>query len=413
MSHLYKPNYNEWTSKNRLKVSDYTTVFFNTFQYGIETDIWDQELTNGGTATHNPNTNNIDLAVTSDIGSKVIRQTRNVMRYIPGRTSTLTYAIRLEFPVTGIRRRFGIFEMDNGAFFEDAGVVDAGGLPEYNVVIRSSTTGVVLENRIPRSEWNGDKLDGTGPSGLVVDPTAQHVINIEYEWYGGGQVVFGFVINGKNHIIHTFNHGNNLTLPWASTPFLPIRLEIENLTGVAGTHTLYQGSNSLISEGTPEKLGIAANITAPITGTTLSTAYSWYPVLSIKLKDTALKGIALPTFFQVATIDNTNIFYKLVRNATIGTGGSGFIDDPDPNAFTQYQTYTSPSAIAEVNHGTSLDSGFVVGGGGGTGVRLDKDTVYQIGRSNLGTVSDTLTILCSASGSNKSALAALTWIEQR
>ena len=48
MSHLYKPNYNEWTSKNRLKVSDYTTVFFNTFQYGIETDIWDQELTNGG-----------------------------------------------------------------------------------------------------------------------------------------------------------------------------------------------------------------------------------------------------------------------------------------------------------------------------------------------------------------------------
>ena len=116
-------------SKNRLKISTYQTVFFNTFQYGIETDIWDQELTSGGTATHNTNTNNVDMAVTSTLGSKVIRQTRNVMRYIPGRTSTLTYAVRLELPVTGIRRRFGLFETNDGFYFQDAGDIGADGLP--------------------------------------------------------------------------------------------------------------------------------------------------------------------------------------------------------------------------------------------------------------------------------------------
>lgn len=412
MSHLYKPNYNEWTSKNRLKVSDYTAVFFNTFQYGIETDVWDQELTNGGTATHNPNTNNVDLTVTSTLGSKVVRQTKNVMRYIPGRTSTLSYAIRMDEPVEGIRRRFGMFETEDGVFFEDAGIIGDSGLPEYNVVVRSNVTGTVLENRIPRSQWNGDKLDGTGPSGITADPTAQHLVNIEYEWYGAGQVIFSFVINGRNHVVHTFNHANNITIPWSSTPFLPIRLEIENLTGVDGTHTLHQGSNSLISEGTPEKLGISANITAPITGTTLTTAYNWYPVLSIRLKSDSLKGIALPTFAQVATIDNANIFYKLVKNATIGTGGNGWTDHPNPDAFTQYQTYTTPSAIQEADEGTAINSGFVIGGNG-TNIKLDRDTVYQIGRSNLGTTSDTLTLLCTSNTSNKEALASLTWIEQR
>lgn len=407
-------------SKNRLKVSGYQTVFFNTFQYGLETDIWDQELTSGGTATHNPDTNNVDMAVTSTQGSKVIRQTKNVMRYIPGRTSTLTYAIRMETPVVGIRRRIGLFESENGFYFEDAGVIGENGLPEYNVVIRSSTSGSVVETRVPRSEWNGDKLDGTGPSGIVASPTAQHVIDVEYEWYGGGQVKFAFVINGLSRVIHTFNHANLLDLPWCSTPFLPIRLEIENLTGVAGTHYLYQGSNSLISEGVPEKLGIAQNVSSPITGTTLTTAGQWYPVLSLRLKSGTLKGIMLPRYFQVSTTDNTNIFYRIVINPTIPAevtagqnGPQPWLDLNDPNSFVQYQTYIVPAAITDANQGRSIDSGFITTSSGHGSIRIDDDAVYQLGRSSLGTVSDVITVLCASDGANKSALTSMTWIEQR
>lgn len=78
---------------------------------------------------------------------------------------------------------------------------------------------------------------------------------------------------------------------------------------------------------------------------------------------------------------------------------------------TEYQIYTNPSAIAINNQGTSLDSGFVIVGGGGTGIRLDKDTVYQIGRGSMGTVSDTFTLLVASSGANKDAIAAMTWID--
>jgi len=69
-----------YTSKNRMKVSNYTTDFFNTFQYGKETDVWDESTASGGSATWNSNTNWIDMAVDSTQGAKVIRQTRNVMR---------------------------------------------------------------------------------------------------------------------------------------------------------------------------------------------------------------------------------------------------------------------------------------------------------------------------------------------
>ena len=394
-----------YTSKNRMKISDYTTDFFNTFQYGKESDVWDESTTSGGSATWNTNTNWIDMAVDSTSGAKVIRQSRNVMRYIPGRSSTLTYAIKFGPAAVGIRRRIGLYDDANGFFFEDAGVIGADGLPEYNVVVRSSTSGVLVENRVPRSQWNGDKLDGLGADGITADPLKVQMVSFEYEWYGAGQIIIGFVINGSTHVIHTFNHGNISDVPWSSTPFLPIRLEIENLTGVAGTHYLYQGSNSLISEGTATKLGIAQNITGPITGRTMTSANAFYPILSIRLKTNALKGIVLPTFFQAATLDNTSVFYKLVRNATLTN--ANFVDMPDANAFTQYDV----SATAYTG-GIDIDSGFVVGGGG-TGIRLDRDTIYQIGRSSMGTVSDTLTLAIACPNTNKSALAAMTWIEQR
>ncbi len=395
-----------YTSKNRLKISTYQTDFFNTFQYGKETDVWDESTANGGAATWNSNTNWIDMAVTSTLGSKVIRQTRNVMRYTPGRSSQLTYAVRLETPVTGIRRRLGLYDEANGFFFEDAGVIGADGLPEYNVVVRSSTSGSMVENRIPRSQWNGDRLDGLGNSSIVADATKAQMITFDYEWYGAGQIIIGFVIDGFTHVVHTFNHANIVTVPWSSTPFLPIRLEIENLTGVAGTHYLYQGSNSLISEGEATKLGIAENIASAVTGYRMAVANTFYPVLSIRLKSSALKGIVLPTFFQAATIDNTSVFYRLVRNATLT--GANFIDMPDANAFTQYDV----SATAYTG-GVDLDSGFVISGGGGSGIRLDKDTVYQIGRGSMGTVSDTLTLAIACPNTGKDALAAMTWIEQR
>jgi len=412
------------TSKGRQKVSPYETVFFNTFQFGTETDVWETDVTGTGSATHAPASSQVLISINGDNGDKVIRQTLLSQRYVPGRSSTVSFAITLGTPVEGIRKRLGMFnEAGDGFWFEDSGVW-ADGAPIYNCTVSNGGSDIA----VPRSAWNGDKLDGTSSSGITADPTKIQLVNIEYEWYGAGQVKFGWVIDGATHVVHTHRNANRRDRPWAQTPFLPIRVEMEALTTVAGgPYTMLQGSNSVISEGTVGKLGIAQNISAPFYGTRMASALSsegtkdnWYPVLSIRLKSTALNGIVLPQMFQVATIDNTNVFYKLVRNATIPAavtaGASGpqpWLDHPDPNGFTQYQTYITPANITEANHGRILDSGFVISGGGGTGVRLDAKTAYQIGRTSLGSVSDVFTILCASNGTGKDALASFTWIEQR
>jgi len=347
------------------------------------------------------------MEVTNQLGSKVIRQTRNVQRYTPGRTQSIAFAVRLQTPATGIRRRFGMFDGNDGFFFEDCGTVDpVTGEPQYACVIINSDGATPTVERIYRKDWNGDKLDGTGPSGITADPQAQQLVMMDYEWYGAGQVVFMFVMNGLPRVIHTFNHGNRLQSPWAKTPFLPIRLELENLTGAAGTHYLWQGSNSILAEGSVEKLGIAESILTPLTGINMPLSNTFYPVVSIRIKSTALTGIVIPTYFQAGTVDNTDIYFKLIRNATVnGT----WVDHPDPNAFTQYN-YTSTGAITD---GVELSAGIITAGGGAAQIRVDTDTVYQIGRSNLGTVSDNLTLAIAAKNANKNAVATMTWIEQR
>ncbi len=81
---------------------------------------------------------------------------------------------------------------------------------------------------------------------------------------------------------------------------------------------------------------------------------------------------------------------------------------PDPNSFMQYNiTQTA------VSGGSDLLSGFVIGGSGGTLVDLDVRAALQLGRSGIGTISDTYTLVCASPNTNKKALAVLNWIEQR
>jgi len=388
----------QFSNNNRLKTSPFQTVFFNTFQYGKETDVWDERIVGVGTANWNQYASNVVMQVGSTAGSKVIRQTRSVMRYIPGRPATLAFAIRLEAPQVGIRRRFGLFDDSNGTYFEDDGGT-------YSYVIRTTTSGITTERRVTREEWNGEKFDGNGWTGVTADPTKQQMVSITYEWYGAGTVDFNWLMEGETIRSHRFDNSNTLDKVWCSTPFLPIRLELENVTGVAGTHYLYQGSNSLIQDGNADKLGTLLSQSNPITGTTMALANTYYPIVSLRLKSTALQAVMLLRSLQAVTNDNTNVYWKLLENATLTN--PNWTNHADPNSFIQYDT----SATA-VSGGRDILSGFTVSGGANL-TEVDRLADLQLGRSGIGTISDTYTLACASPNVNKSTLAVLNWIEQR
>lgn len=387
------------TSKNRVKVSPFEIIGFNSFQYTKDTDLWDEETTGTASSALNTYYGMIEMTVGSNAGDEVVRQTRRVFRYVPGRQSEVSMGIIFGAPTTGIRRRYGLFDDLNGMYFED------GGDGTYYVVCRRNTASGIVEERVARADWNVDRLDGTGPSGITANPLAIQLMIIEYEWYGAGTVEFKFVIDNNAYPVHQFRHGNNTLQPWSAPPFLPARAEITNVAGTAGSHKFIVGSVSVMSEGDVGPLGVDNNAATPITGRTLTTANVFYPVLSIRLKSDRLNGVVLPTDFQAATLDNTQIFYRLVLNPVL-TGANW--QPVSTEGFVEYDV----SATAQTN-GRILNTGFLGTYQQGQLVRLDPRARNQLGRTSMGTVSDILTVEIASVGANKAGFASINWVEVR
>ena len=391
------------TSKNRVKVSTFEVTDFATYTNSKDGDIWDDLITGTASSTHDVYQSMVLLQVGSAAGDSVIRQTKRVQRYLPGRQSEVSMVFRW-FPVaTGVRRRFGLFDDLDGIYFED------GGDGDFYVVIRRNTAGGIIENRVARADWNVDKLDGTGPSGITAIPEAIQQMSIEYEWYGAGQVEFNFIINNNKYPVHQFNHANIVEYTWAASASLPIRCELTNVTGEsAGPHYFWQGSHSFTTEGTTTLLGRQKAISSPLTGYSLTTANTFYPVIAIRLKTNALRSVVIPDFYAGATLDNTNVFIRVIEGATI-TGGT-------------WISYDSESAVeynltgTAFSNGTILDTVFVNGTNQGIKYGLPERAITQIVRNTtttLGDTSSTFVIAIASTNANKAGWASLGWIEVR
>ena len=427
----------DFTSKNRLKMSQPQTIFYNTFGDSLNDNNWDTVFIQGdanNTAIAAPTATEKSITMSvAHPGDKVIRQTRTVIPYIPGKEQMFSISLRYDQPTTGIKRRAGLFDMNNGAFFEDTGVpvtIDGVDYPtNYHVCILKNGARVV---DVPRQEWNGDRLDGTGRSGIVAESLAQQLLVIEYEWYGTGMVRFGYIIDNEYHTVHTvYNANNNTEGTWTATPFLPIRVELEALDGTGpsgvvygdpGTpHYFYQSSSSVVAEGGIETLGTPHNVINGLinsnpggagsitqnTASNLGGAGQYKPVLSIRLKSNSLEGVAIPTRLQVGTDDKTELYFLVVKNANL----------VNATWSVELESNTAVEADEDADDATFfpgdvLSSGFVADGQGDP-IILDP---FQIGRipnpdfNNL--LSETITVLISPNGTGKRGIASLSWIEQ-
>jgi len=89
----------------------------------------------------------------------------------------------------------------------------------------------VFERRYPQDQWNIDRLDGTGPSGYLLDPTKMQMLMIQYTWYGAGFVDFGVRGPLGNYIFaHRFMNNNLNYEAFMRTGNLPARYQAVNDT---------------------------------------------------------------------------------------------------------------------------------------------------------------------------------------
>ena len=256
MSHLYKPSQDQYDAFGRLRVSNPLTLFDSSHRYR-DNNLWNSLIVGSG-STVGFVTNQGLIHMTVGVGStaSVIRETTKTFSYQPGKSLLTMNTFVMNPPKQNLRQRVGYFGADNGIYFE----VD--GTTAY-FVERSLSLGT--ETRISQSNWNIDKLDGTGVSGITLDVTKAQILWMDIEWLGLGNVRLGFIINGKFVHAHTFQHANLIQSTYITTASLPLRYEISNTGITTSASTLKQVCSTVISEGGYELRGLQQAVSTPIT----------------------------------------------------------------------------------------------------------------------------------------------------
>jgi hypothetical protein len=380
----------------RQRVSEPLTIFDSKNVMSKNT-LFDEALTGSGTVTYTANKSTVNLNVTTASGDKVIRQSKRVMSYQPGKSLLNLNTFVMAADDANLRQRIGMFDANNGIFFEK-------NASTLNIVRRTYTSGASVDTTVAQSSWNGDKLDGTGDSGFTLDETKANILWMDMEWLGVGAVRVGFVINGQFIVCHTFNNANNLDTVYMQTANLPIRYEIEATDTLSGSAVLQQICSTCMIEGGYAPEGVKQMIgTSQINaGVNLTTANTYYNIATIRIKSGRPYAVIVPSGLDILNISNNDFEFGLFVNATPSSAFSytSFSDNVEYDLTTVDLTAT----------GTRIAGGYL--GGKTNPFSIGDGFVFsnQLGQTISGT-SDTLTLGVRSGSANGDVSALLKWYD--
>jgi hypothetical protein len=394
----YTPNFDAF---NRLRVSEPFTLFDSSHRYS-DNGLW--ETSGSGTASFNETQGLIDLEVNGNSDTEIIRETTRVFAYQPGKSLLVLNTFTFETAKPELRQRVGYFGVESGCYLQLSG-------SNISFVERSSVSGITTNTEVSQSLWNVDKMDGQGPSGVELDFTKVQILWQDFEWLGAGSVRCGFVVDGQLYTSHIFHHANNINQTYINTACLPIRYEIKNLGATGTTSKLKQICSSVISEGGYQLRGVRQTTKARIDlPYTISSANTYYPVASIRLRSSKKDAIAVPRELTIAAKEAANYGYWIVTGGTT-TGGSWV--SSSLNSVVEYNlTATS------FQTGSIIQTGFFTqtNQGGGSTINLTGDDVfrYQLTRNSLTGSFQEFTIAVAAdaiTGGGNTIWASIGWEE--
>ena len=373
----------------RQRVSELFTLGDYKHLFAIDPNFLDS-VSNGGTVTFDANQACAILATSSNTNSVAIHQTKFYHHYQPGKSQLIYSSVNFRAPHRNVTKRTGYFDDRDGIYFEQVGSNTADGstvsstTQTLNWVIRTYAGGSASEvdfvttingtpytykRRVPQTEWNRDRCDGTGgvnnPSGFKIDITKTQLAWIDFQWLGVGRVRCGFVHNGEMITAHEYYHSNVLPTVYISNPNLPVRCEILN-TGTTPGGVFDQICSSVMSEGGYVESGIDWSIytTARATPTPGQTRF---PLVAIRLKNSfqgypnrlSVRPLSLSLFAKTEPI--VYEVAKLPNAASLSTTDVGGLvwTSADSNSGVEYCVNATGFTSADVDR---FASGYVPSG---------------------------------------------------
>jgi hypothetical protein len=190
--------------------------------------------------------------------------------------------------------------------------------PEYRGTTASNILiSKTIDVRYKQSNFNIDKLDGTGHSGFNIDLTRMQMFYMDYTWYGAGAIRFG-VKNNRGEVIycHRIPNNNINTEAYMRSGNLPARYE----TNTQAYYSYLTGTLSSVAT----------------TGATFSLyGYldDWPSTGTVVLNQASVGGTVEFITYTAKTLNAINAYGYYTTTFTIGTrattGGTG-----TPTTFT-------------------------------------------------------------------------------
>ena len=265
-------------------------------------------------------------------GQYALLQSRQAFRYQPGRISGYTYGTRAFMDKTegsnygewGIFNDFDeyVFRREGANFFivrrsniaydvkmlQELGVADSDGNVDSSFVRTyqktiSGTNYTIQEVKLGKEKFNGDSLNGNGPSGYLLNTDEITMYKIEFGWYGAiGLRMYAYipVANGKARwvVVHTFVIENKLDVPSMGDPFFRFKYEVRIGDGQApdleSPQLLYKYGTSMYIDGGDEGTVNVYSQTADTKALSSTGAYTTLMGIYPKSNIISGGGVAIP-----------------------------------------------------------------------------------------------------------------------
>lgn len=298
--------------------------------------LFDTTLVGAGSITHLPNQSSVRLRTTAASGDSVVFQSRRHHRYQAGRAGLITMTCVPGAGIANVVKRWGFFDEKNGLFFQLSGTT-------FSVVQRSFASGATVDSVITQTNFNGDKVNGTGRSGMNLSFTKANIFEIYFQWLGAGFASFRTIDSLGNVIeLHRFRNGNRYSTVYMGTASLPIRYQ-QKTVGAASQSDLIAICSNVTSSGgedPPEYefgFGSTAVITTSTANETFVIAYRPDSLFNSQVN----RALFLPKEFLFAS-DLSSCLFRVYYNGSVtstgwtdvSTGFSGMEYTTSASAFT-------------------------------------------------------------------------------
>lgn len=253
------------------------------------------------------------LVAASTAGTRV-RQSKQCINYQSGKGQMAVFTGITASGSTsdGVTKRWGLFNDNNGVFFQAAGSI-------ISVVQRSNVSGCVSSSVIAQTDWNIDKFDGKGKSGFTLTASFAQIFFVDFEWLGVGRIRYGLFINGLPFFVHEQHNANSMTSAWSSDPNAPVRFEIAN-DGNGDADGLEMMCVAISSEGGIQPQGSVRNPDpkdAIVNTINANTAGSTYVVAGMKLKDGHINHQVDIINVNLLSISQGDVAWSIYLNPTM------------------------------------------------------------------------------------------------